>query len=165
MLSINTNLAGLIAQNSMKTSTNKLNQAIERMTTGLKINHARENAANYSFSTNMTTRIGSYQVAEENASMGLDMILTAEGNIDQIQNKLQRLRDLQEQASNGTYGTQSLFAINTEANALVDEINRIYNTAEYNGIKIFGQSFSSVASNQTQVAFALTRGAVVTYAQ
>lgn len=121
----------------MKTSTDLLNQAVERMTTGLKINHASDNAAIYSISTNMTTKIGAYMVAEDNAASALDMISTAEGTLSQIQDKLERLRALQQQASNGTYGEQSLKAINSEANALVDEINRLYSTAEYNGIKLF----------------------------
>ena len=137
MLSINTNLSSLIAQGSMKSSTSKLNQAIERMTTGFKINHAKDNAANYSISTNMTTKIGSYNVAEDNVAQGLDLLTTAEENLDLIYNHVQRLRDLAEQASNGTYGEQSLNAINAEANALVDEINRIYENAEYNGLKLF----------------------------
>ena len=134
----------------MKSSTNKLNQAIERMTTGFKINHAKDNAANYSISTNMTTKIGAYNVAEDNAAMGLDLISTAEGTLSQIEDKLQRLRALAEQASNGTYGEQSLNAINAEANALVDEINRLYSTAEYNGIKMFGHK----ATNQVGVTAA-----------
>ena len=86
MLSINTNLSSLIAQNSLKSSTNKLNQAVERMSTGYKVNHAKDNAANYSISTNMTTKIGAYQVAEDNASMGLDMVTTASENITEMQN-------------------------------------------------------------------------------
>ena len=137
MLSINTNLSSIIAQRSMKQSTNSLNQAIERMTTGAKINHAIDNAANYSIATNMTTKLGALQVAEDNCAMGLDMIATANGTLDQISEKLQRLRDLAVQASNGTYGAQSKQAINAEANALVDEIERLYKTAEYNGIKLF----------------------------
>ena len=120
MLSINTNLSSLIAQRSMKESTNKLDQSIERMTTGAKINHAKDNAANYSIATNMTTKLGALQVAEDNCAMGLDMLATANGTLDQIYDKLQRLRDLAVQASNGTYGSQSKQAINAEANALVD---------------------------------------------
>ena len=123
----------------MKTSTDKLNQAIERMTTGFKINHAKDNAANYSISTDMTTKIGAYQVAEDNCAQGLDMITTASESLSLIQDKLERLRALATQASNGTYGAQSLKAINAEANALVDEIERQYNTTEYNGIKLFEQ--------------------------
>ena len=137
MLSINTNLSSIIAQRSMKQSTNKLNQAIERMTTGAKINHAKDNAANYNIATNMTTKLGALQVAEDNCAMGLDMLATANGTLAQIHDKLQRLRDLAVQSSNGTYGSQSKQAINSEANALVDEIERLYKTAEYNGIKLF----------------------------
>jgi len=147
MLSINTNLSSLITQRSMKQSTNLLNQAIERMTTGAKINHAKDNAANYSIATNMTTQIGALQVAEDNAAMGLDMLATANGTLDQIHDKLQRLRDLAVQASNGTYGEDSLRAINSEANALVDEIERLYNTTEYNGINLMkGQVVSTEES-------------------
>ena len=121
----------------MKTSTDKLNQAIERMTTGAKINHAKDNAANYSISTNMTTKMGAYQVAEDNVMMGLDMVNTASESLSLIEDKLQRLRTLATQVSNGTYGEQSKQAINAEANALVDEIDRLQNTTEYNGIKLF----------------------------
>ena len=137
MLSINTNLSSIITQNSMKQSTNKLNEAIERMTTGYKINHAKDNAANYGISTNMTTKIGAYMVAEDNVAMGMDMLTTASESLSQIENKLSRLRALATQASNGTYGGQSKEAINSEANAIVDEVERLYKTAEYNGIKLF----------------------------
>ena len=137
MLSINTNLSSLIAQNSMRTSTNKLNQAIERMTTGSKINHAKDNAANYSISTNMTTKMNSYMVAEDNVLKGFDMTNAASESLSLIEDNLKRLRFLATQASNGTYGNQSLNAVNSEAVVLVDEINRIYSTAEYNGLKVF----------------------------
>ena len=137
MLSINTNLSSLIAQNSLKQSTNRLNTAIERLTTGFKINHAKDNAANYNIATNMTTQIGSLDVAEDNTSMGLDILTTASDNLSLIQERVQRLRDLQEQACNGTYGEQALLAINAECNALVDEINRLYLTTEYNGCNLF----------------------------
>ena len=74
MLSINTNLSSLITQNSMKTSTDKLNQAIEKMTTGFKINHAKDNAANYSISTNLTTQLSAYDTAADNVAMGMDLV-------------------------------------------------------------------------------------------
>ena len=143
MLNINTNIPSLIAQRSLNNSTKLLNQAIVRMTTGFKINHASDNAANYSISTNMSTKISSYQVAEDNVASGLDLLSTADGSLDLISDKLTRLRALAEQASNGTYGDQSLKAINSEANAIVDEIETIYSTAEYNGIKLFGTSGGS----------------------
>ncbi len=140
MLSINTNLSSLIAQNSLKNSTLKLNQAVERMSTGYKVNHAKDNAANYSIATNMTTKIGAYQVAEDNASMGLDMLTTASESLNLMSDKLSRLRALAEQAANGTYGKQSLNAINREAQAIIDEMFRTKNNTEYNGQKIFGES-------------------------
>ncbi len=140
MLTINTNLSSLIVQSNLKASTLGLNQAIERMTTGFKINGAKDNAAGYSISTNMSTKIGAYQVAEDNASMGLDMVSTASGSLSQISDKLSRLRALTMQAQNGTYGSTSIDAIRQEADGITAEINRIMSTAEYNGIKLFGES-------------------------
>jgi len=157
MLSINTNLSSLIAQQSLSSSTTKLNQAIERMSTGFKINHAKDNAANYSISTNLTTKISSYMVAEDNVAMGLDMLSTANGSLDQISDKLTRLRALATQAGNGTYGGQSLSAINSEANALVDEIQRLYTTAEYNGIKLFGSEGVNGGQQAEPAAYTMAR--------
>ncbi len=138
MLSINTNLPSLIAQKSLKNSTLKLNTAIERMTTGFKINSAKDNAANYSITTNMSTKIGAYEVAEDNVAAGMDLISIATDSLDLVDDKLARLRALAEQASNGTYGGSSLKAINAEANAIVDEINRVYASANYNNLSLFG---------------------------
>ena len=157
MLSINTNLSSLIAQHSMKTSTNKLNQAIERMTTGFKINHAKDNAANYNIATNMTTKIGSLDVAADNVAMGMDLVTTASDTIALMQNKAERLRALCTQARNGTYGAQSLAAINTEANAILAEIDRIYSTAQYNGVALFTGGTESVAATPAIATFAMPR--------
>ena len=137
MLSINTNLSSLIAQQSMKSATNLLNQAVERMSTGYKVNHAKDNAAAYSIITNMDTKINAYQVAEDNVAMGMDLVTTAMDMVANMQEKGTRLRDLSIQARNGSYGAQSLAAINSEAAALMAEINRIYNIADYNGISLF----------------------------
>ena len=101
MISINTNLSSLIAQNNLKQSTNKLNTAIERMSTGFKINHANDNAANFSISTNMSTKISSYNVAEDNTEMAVNLATTASDTLSLIQDRLERLRMLQEQALNG----------------------------------------------------------------
>lgn len=144
MLTINTNLSSLIVQSNLKTSTNGLKTAIERMTSGFKINHAKDSAANYSISTKLSSQISAYEVAEDNALSGLDMLSTATENLDLIHSHMQRLRDLAEQASNGTYGEYSLKAINSEANAIVDEINRIYENAEYNGQKLFATSLRAM---------------------
>ena len=90
------------------------------MTTGFKINHAKDNAANYAIATDMTTKLNSLQVAEENTAMGLDLVNTASEVLDILNDRVERLRALQEQANNGTYGEDSLNAINKECNALVD---------------------------------------------
>ena len=74
MLTINTNLSSLLVQSNLKTSTNGLNTAIERMTTGFKINHAKDNAANYSINTQLSSKLSSYCTAQDNALVGLDMI-------------------------------------------------------------------------------------------
>ena len=150
MLSINTNLSSLIAQNSMKTSTDKLNQAIERMTTGFKINHASDNAANYSISTNMTTQLSAYDVAADNVAMGMDLVSTASDIISQMQDKAARLNALSTQARNGTYGAQSLSALNSEASAIMSEIMRLYSTAEYNDISLFNRTAYTIAPHLPQ---------------
>ena len=138
MVSIHTNLSSLIAQGSLTKSTNTLNRAIEQMSTGYKINHASDNAANYSIKTNMDTKIGAYMVAEDNTAMGIDLLTTAESSLSLIGDKLARLRTLAVQSSNGTYGAESQKAINSEANALIDEMQRLHSTTEYNGKKILG---------------------------
>ena len=140
MVSINTNLQSLIVQNNLTKSSNSLNKAIERLTTGFKINHASDNAANYSITENMSSKLSSYMVAEENTSMGLDLIQTQSATLETIQNLTTRLRALAEQAHNGTYGAQSLEAINQEAEAITQEITRIAKNAEYNGIQLFDNS-------------------------
>ena len=134
MLSINTNLSSFITQRSMKQTTNLLNQAIERMTTGYKLNHSKDNAANFNIVTNMNTKISAYQVAEDNALQGLEMISTTSETLSLIEDKLQKMRSLAVQAQNGTYGEKSLNAINSEANALLNEITRLNERATYNGI-------------------------------
>ena len=136
MINLNTNLGALIVFSNLKVSTNGLNTAIERMTSGYKINRAGDNAANFSINTKLSTQIGAYSVAEENAMMGLDMLSTASSALDQMSNLASRLRCLAAQAQNGTYGTQSLSAVKSEANALVAEIKSIFGKTEYNGIKL-----------------------------
>ena len=137
MISINSNLSSLIVRTNLTSSTNALNPAIERLTTGAKINGAKDNAAGYSISTNMSSRISSLSVAQDNTEMGLDMLTTASDSLGIIEERLQRLRSLQEQVLNGTYGETSLSAINSECNVLIDEISRLYLNTDYNGINLF----------------------------
>ena len=143
MITLNTNLGSMIVQSNLTSSTNALNAAIERMTTGFKINHAKDNAANYSISTNLASKLSSYSVAQDNVAMGLDMLTTAEDSLSLISDHLSRIRDLTEQAANGTYGQDSLNAIQSEITARLAECDRIVSNTEYNGIKLFGEGASS----------------------
>ena len=136
-LTVNTNLSSLIAQASLKQSTGGLNRAVERMTTGFKINGAKDNAANYSISTKMSAKISAYQVAEDNAAQGLDLLMTANDSLSLMSKQFARIRDLTMQAQNDTYGNSSKDAINAEINARLDEVERLYSSTEFNGINLF----------------------------
>ena len=135
-LTINTNVSSLIAQRNLNAATNALNTSIERMTTGYKINHASDNAAGYSIANMWETQLGSLDVAADNAATGADMLTTAEETYGLLTSHLQRVRDLTEQAANGTYGSQSLKAIQAEVVARLQEVNRIAANSEFNGIKL-----------------------------
>ena len=104
-LTVNTNLSSKLVRHNLEKATNALDLAIERMTTGFKINKASDNAAGYSISTVWDTLLGSIDVASENATMGKDMLTTAEQNYELLTGHFQRIRDLTEQAANGTYST------------------------------------------------------------
>ena len=133
-ITINTNLSSMLVQANLAKSTTSLNQAIERMTTGYKINHASDNAAGYSIARNWEAQLGSLDIAADNAATGADMLQTLEDTYALVSTHIQRVRDLTEQASNGTYGEQSLEAIKSEIGARLEEINRIAANCEYNGI-------------------------------
>jgi len=147
-LTINTNIASLVAQRNLAGATTSLNQAIERMTTGYKINHAGDNAAGYSIARNWETQLGSLDVAADNAAMGADMMSTLEDHYSLISNHLQRVRDLTEQAANGTYGTASLNAIKSEITARLEEVDRISANCEYNGRKMMDGSITNAINLQ-----------------
>lgn len=135
-LTINTNLSAIIAQRNLNNATGVLNSSIERMSTGYKINHAGDNAAGYSIANMWLTQLGSLDVAADNAATGADLLTTAEQTYSLLTGHLQRVRDLTEQAANGTYGSTSLKAIQGEIVARLEEITRISANSEFNGIKL-----------------------------
>ena len=137
-------MSSLIVQKNLSSATTSLNNAIERMTTGYKINHAKDNAAGFSIANNWKTKLGSLDIASENASMGADMLKTAEENYSLITGHLQRVRDLTEQAANGTYGSDSLKAIKSEITARLDEVDRIAANCEFNGLKMMNGSMGDI---------------------
>lgn len=143
-LTINTNLSSMIVQSNLSKATTSLNQAIERMTTGYKINHAKDNAAGYSIATNWNTQLGSLDVAADNAATGADMLTTLEDTYSLVSSHLQRVRDLTEQAANGTYGSDSLKAIQSEITARLDEVDRIAANCEFNGLKMMDGSMKDI---------------------
>ena len=144
-LTINTNLSSMIVQSNLSKATTSLNQAIERMTTGYKINHASDNAAGYSIARNWEAKLGSLDVAADNAATGADMLSTLEDHYALISTHVQRVRDLTEQAANGTYGSQSLKAINAEITARLEEIDRIAANCEFNGQNMMDASLGDIA--------------------
>ena len=144
-LTINTNISSLVAQNNLAKATASLNTAIERMTTGYKINHASDNAAGYSIARNWETQLGSLDVAADNAATGADMLTTLEDTYSLLTDHCQRVRDLTEQAANGTYGSQSLKAIESEITARLEEINRIAANCEFNGLKMMTGDMTTIS--------------------
>ena len=148
-LTINTNISSLIAQRSLNDATNGMNTSLERMSTGYKINHSKDNAAGYSIANKWQTQIGSLEVAADNAATGMDLLTTAEETYSLLTSHLQRVRDLTEQAANGTYGSASLKSIQAEVYARLQEITRISANSEFNGIKLM--SFDTVAGDSSQI--------------
>ncbi len=143
-LSLVTNVQSLKVQENLTAATNTLNTAIERMTTGYKINRAKDDAAGYSIASQMEAKLSSYDVASNNAQIGLDMLTTTEENYTLITDHLQRIRDLAEQAANGTYSEDSRAAIEAEIKSRLDEIDRVAGSAEYNGMNLMDSSLNDV---------------------
>ena len=148
-LTVNTNMASLIAQRSLNNATTAMNTSLERMTTGYKINHSKDNAAGYSIANQWNTQLSSLDVAASNASTGMDLLTTAEESYGLLTGHLQRVRDLTEQAANGTYGSASLKAIQAEVYARLQEISRISSNVEFNGIKLMAYTADGDGSGIT----------------
>lgn len=147
-ITINTNLASLVAQRNLSQATTGMNTAMERLTTGYRINSGKDDAAGSAVSCLMEAQISGYDVAESNASMGLSLLDTAEGVLNIVGDYLQRIRDLTEQAANGTYGTSSMRAIRTEVEQRMCEINRLCTVIDYNGIQLLdGTSVAATSKN------------------
>ena len=160
-LTITTNIASLIVQKNLTAATNALNVSLERMTTGYRINHAGDNAAGYSIATDWVTQLGSLDIVAENAAMGTDLLDTAEQNYSLLTSHLQRIRDLTEQAANGTYGSSSLKAMQAEIKSRLEEISRISANAEYNGIKLMSAAPPATNGLEIQVGLDSTANSVI----
>lgn len=139
-LSINTNVISLTVQRNFNSTTSDMNDAMQKMTTGFKINSASDDAAGYGVVKKMESIISTYDVAETNGEMGSSLLQTQEGVLEIISSYFQRIRDLTEQAANGTYATSSREAIASEVAQRMSEINRLCEVTDFNGLKLLDGS-------------------------
>lgn len=147
-ITINTNIGSLVAQRNLSAATSGMNTAMERLTTGYRINSGKDDAAGSAVSSLMEAQISGYDVAQSNATMGLSLLDTAEGVLNIVNDYWQRIRDLTEQAANGTYGSQSIRAIKTEVQQRMEEINRLCTVIDFNGIQLLdGTSIAATSKN------------------
>ena len=143
-ITVNTNIPSLTAQASLNKATNAMNTAMQRMSTGLKINSSKDDAAGLAVANKLDYKVSSLKVAQDNAQMGTSMLDTMEGVMGVINDNLTRIRDLTEQAANGTYGSDAIGAIKTEINSRLSEIDRVAKSAEFNGKKLLDGTTTSV---------------------
>lgn len=140
---INTNVASLNAQRNLTTSQNSLNTSLQRLSSGLRINSAKDDAAGLAISERMTSQIKGLTVASRNANDGISLAQTAEGALGEIGNNLQRIRELAVQASNGTNTQVDRDALNAEVTQLKSEIQRVAEQTNFNGTKLLDGSVPS----------------------
>ncbi|MCL7945078.1 flagellin [Marinobacter sp. ATCH36] len=140
-LGINTNVASLSAQNQLNSSQRINDQALERLSSGLRINSAKDDAAGLAISTRFQSQISGLNVAQRNANDGISLAQTAEGALEETVNSLQRIRDLALQAANGTNSASDRASLQEEVDQLVSEVDRIATTTQFNGQNILDGSF------------------------
>jgi flagellin len=159
-MQINTNIASLNAQRNLSRSSDVLSTALQRLSSGLRINSARDDAAGLAISERMTSQIMGLNQAARNANDGISLAQTAEGGLSSINDTLQRIRELAVQASNATNSSSDRQALQNEVNQLVAELDRQSVAAEFNGMKLFDGSFGTatfqVGANANQTISATT---------
>ncbi|MCL2102689.1 MAG: flagellin, partial [Syntrophorhabdaceae bacterium] len=142
MAVINTNVSSLSAQKNLASSTSKLAVSVQRLSSGLRINSAKDDAAGLAVSQKLRAQIASVTVAIRNSQDGISLAQTTEGGLNEIGNILTRMRELSEQAANGTLQDKERGALDTEYRQLYSEISRIANVTEFNGVKMLDGSFT-----------------------
>lgn len=145
---INTNIASLNAQRNLNKSQSQLGIALQRLSSGLRINSAKDDAAGLAISERFTTQIRGINQAIRNSNDGISLAQTAEGDLAQITNNLQRIRELAVQSANATNSTSDRAALQLEAAQLISEIDRVASTSAFNGVKLLDGTF---ATQQFQV--------------
>lgn len=162
-LGINTNVASLSAQNQLSNSQKMNDQALERLSSGLRINSAKDDAAGLAISTRFQSQINGLNVAQRNANDGISLAQTTEGALEEITNNLQRIRDLAVQSANATNSDSDRQSLNDEVEARLEEINRISSQTAFNGLKVldgsFGEQNFQVGANAGEtIGIDLTQG-------
>ena len=135
---INTNVDALKIQSLLNSSTNKMSSSMQRMSSGLKILSAKDDAAGTVISAKMQVQLNGNKIAQTNVQNANALLSTAEGNLDVIQDNMTRIRDLTLQAKNGTYSSDELSAMQAEVTQRMKEIDRINLSAEYSSLRLFG---------------------------
>ena len=138
---INTNMGSMNAQRNLSKSQVSQQSAIQRLSSGLRINSAKDDAAGMSISERMTSQIKGLDQATRNANDGISLAQTAEGALGEMTNNLQRLRELAVQSANATNTTQDRASIQQEATQLIEELSKISSTTSFNGSKLLDGSF------------------------
>ena len=150
MAVINTNTLSLMTQNNLSKSQSTLGTAIERLSSGLRINSAKDDAAGQAIANRFTSNINGLNVAARNANDGISLAQTAEGALSEINNNLQRVRDLTVQAQNSSNSASDIDSIQAEVNQRMEEIDRVTKQTDFNGIKVLNTGTGS-ASYKFQV--------------
>ena len=141
---VNTNVMSLNAQKSLSRTNGALSTAMERLSSGLRINSAKDDAAGLAISQRMTAQIKGMDQAVRNANDGISFAQTAEAALVEVTNALQRVRELAVQSANGTYTTSDRANLDAEAQQLLSEIGRISTQTEFNGATVFNGSDRSI---------------------
>ncbi|EOV0143632.1 flagellin [Vibrio vulnificus] len=142
---VNTNVAALVAQRHLTSATDMLNQSLERLSSGKRINSAKDDAAGLQISNRLQSQMRGLDIAVRNANDGISIMQTAEGAMNETTNILQRMRDLSLQSANGSNSHAERIALQEEMTALNDELNRIAETTSFGGRKLLNGSFGSAA--------------------
>jgi flagellin len=142
-LTIQTNVAALSAQKNLSGNQKALLQSFNRLSSGLRVNTASDDAAGLAISESMKSQIRSYTIAERNASDGISMAQTAEGALGEMHGVLGRLRELAMQSANGSLSDTDRGYLNTEFTQLTSEIDRIQQSAKFNGVTLAGSATAS----------------------
>ena len=144
MAVINTNYLALVSQNNLNTSQSSLNSAIQRLSSGLRINSAKDDAAGQAIANRFTANIKGLTQAGRNANDGISIAQTTEGALNEMNNNLQRIRELSVQAANGTNSASDLQSIQAEIGQRLAEINRVSDQTQFNGVKVLADGAAPI---------------------